>query len=273
MIRKLVKAAGLRGARGYLWAFALLLVVCPLGAQGPPAVPQAPELAAPSDAAPHIKSFPRDLARNFVNLCSRDNGWPFLFGATATVATVPADDDIANYFQDPSHWQGFDGVGRRLGKSQVLGPAIGVSFLASRLTDNVKFQKVTYSLAQGFIINNAVTGGLKALELRERPDKANHYSFPSGHSSNSFMWATVLSRHYGWKAGVPAYAFAAYVGTSRLKTGKHYLSDVMAGAAIGYLIGRTVTRTDSGVTSRRILWGLAVPPGGGAALTVGVHLW
>jgi len=273
MQRKLVIAAWLRRTRSYVHAFAFLLVACPVEAQAPPPLPQPPGLAAPSEAAPRIKAFPKDLARNFVNVWSGDNVRPFLIGATATVAAVPADDAIANYFQDPSHWQGFDGVGRRLGKSQVLGPAIGVSFLASRLTDNVKFQKVTYSLAQGFIINNAVTGGLKALELRERPDKANHYSFPSGHASNLFMWATVVSRYYGWKAGVPAYAFAAYVGTSRLKTQKHYLTDVVAGAAIGYLIGRTVTRADSESASRRVLWGLSVPPGGGAALTVGVRLW
>ena len=51
----------------------------------------------------------------------------------------------------------------------------------------------------------------------------------------------MLQRHFGWKAGVPAYALATYVAGSRLQENRHYVSDVMFGAAIGILAGRTVT--------------------------------
>ena len=51
----------------------------------------------------------------------------------------------------------------------------------------------------------------------------------------------MLQRHFGWKVGVPAYAFASYVAGSRLQENRHYASDVMVGAALGIVSGRAVT--------------------------------
>jgi hypothetical protein len=65
-------------------------------------------------------------------------------------------------------------------------------------------------------------------------------SFPSGHSAAAFAAATVLTRHYGWKAAIPAYLGAAYIGASRVHDNKHYLSDVTFGAAMGIAAARTV---------------------------------
>jgi membrane-associated phospholipid phosphatase len=57
----------------------------------------------------------------------------------------------------------------------------------------------------------------------------------------TFASATVLQRHFGWKGAI-AYTAAAYVAASRLHENRHYLSDVVFGAAIGTVAGRTVTR-------------------------------
>ena len=46
---------------------------------------------------------------------------------------------------------------------------------------------------------------------------------------------------FGWKAGVPGYALATYVAGSRLSENAHFLSDVLFGAGIGIVSGRTVT--------------------------------
>ena len=100
---------------------------------------------------------------------------------------------------------------------------------------------------------------------------SNRLSFPSGHTSNSFMWATVVSHYYGKKAAIPAYAVAAYVGASRLKTRKHYLTDIIAGATFGYIVGRTVTKGAEKSRNRRFNWGITVPPGGGAAVVLEIR--
>ena len=61
------------------------------------------------------------------------------------------------------------------------------------------------------------------------------------------------------EALIAAYAIAAYVAASRLSDNRHYLSDVVFGAAVGTIGGRTVTRHG------RETWtfGPAAVPGGG----------
>ena len=70
---------------------------------------------------------------------------------------------------------------------------------------------------------------------------ADYQSFPSGHASVTFAAATVIERHLGWKKAALAYVIAAYVASSRIHDNRHYLSDVIFGAATGTIAGRTVT--------------------------------
>jgi membrane-associated phospholipid phosphatase len=99
---------------------------------------------------------------------------------------------------------------------------------------------------------------------RERPD-GTEFSFPSAHTSVTFASATVLQRHFGWKAGVPAYAMASYVAASRIHDKRHFLSDVAFGAAVGVVSGWTVT-VGHGQT-RVTMAPVAAPGGGGLSLT------
>jgi membrane-associated phospholipid phosphatase len=96
-------------------------------------------------------------------------------------------------------------------------------------------------LVRAQVLTQTLTFALKFAVARERPDGSDNRSFPSGHASGTFATATVLQRRYGWQAGIPAYAVAGYVGCSRLNEGRHYLSDVVFGAALGITAGRTVT--------------------------------
>ena len=137
-----------------------------------------------------------------------------------------------------------------------LGRAVGRPGIASLGRDLVRAQLLTQGITQ------AMKYGVR----RTRPDGSNAASFPSGHSSGTFASATVLHRHYGWKAGVPAYAVATWVAASRLSENKHFLSDVAFGAAVGILGGRTVT-FDHGSTRVEVA-PLAVPAGAGVQLTV-----
>jgi membrane-associated phospholipid phosphatase len=99
---------------------------------------------------------------------------------------------------------------------------------------------------------------------RTRPDGSDNVSFPSGHTASAFATASVLQRHYGWKIGVPAYAFGAYVASARLAADKHHLSDVLMGAGIGLVAGRAVT---VGMGGQRFDLGVAPTPGRGAMVT------
>ena len=57
----------------------------------------------------------------------------------------------------------------------------------------------------------------------------------------TFAAATVLQQHLGYKAAIPTYIVATYVAASRLHDNVHWTSDVVMGAALGVMIGRTVT--------------------------------
>jgi membrane-associated phospholipid phosphatase len=118
-------------------------------------------------------------------------------------------------------------------------------FTAGRISKGTRFRAMTYDMLDASIVNFAYTSVIKELVGRERPNGQDEKSFPSGHTSNSFALAAVAQRHYGWKIGVPAYLTAGLVGASRIQQDKHYLSDVVAGATLGYLVGRTVVRVNS----------------------------
>lgn len=74
---------------------------------------------------------------------------------------------------------------------------------------------------------------LKYTTDRKRPDGGRH-SFPSAHTASAFAGASFLQRRYGWDVGLPAYIGATYVGWSRVYDDRHYMSDVLAGAALAW---------------------------------------
>ncbi|HNY90666.1 MAG TPA: phosphatase PAP2 family protein [bacterium] len=93
------------------------------------------------------------------------------------------------------------------------------------------------SFSEAYAANMAATGFLKLATHRLRPDGSSRDSFPSGHASASACVAAHLQRRYGAAAGLPAAAAALITGASRLQHERHWLSDVLAGALLGGLIG------------------------------------
>jgi undecaprenyl-diphosphatase len=68
---------------------------------------------------------------------------------------------------------------------------------------------------------------------------SDRFSFPSGHALNSFAIGSVVALSFPLLA-VPVLAVAASVAASRVVLGLHWLSDVLAGALVGFLIGTGV---------------------------------
>lgn len=93
--------------------------------------------------------------------------------------------------------------------------------------------KGTWQFAKGFVLNQAVTIGLKYAINKPRPYDNGDKAFPSGHTSTTFQSAAFIQRRYGWKYGIPAYLLASFTGYSRINANKHDGWDVLAGAIIG----------------------------------------
>lgn len=138
----------------------------------------------------------------------------------------------------------YDEAGDALGNFFVLAGGIGVFALHASATDNDANLDASKDAAFALGATTATVGILKATISRERPDESDDHSFPSGHAANSFAVATVLERHYGGAVGWIAYGTAAFIASSRVIGNHHWLSDVMTGAAIGFLWGRLATSSE-----------------------------
>ncbi len=149
--------------------------------------------------------------------------------------------------------------GELLGSTLVQVGGAFVTFGIGKLTSNPEVEDLGRDLVRAQILSQAMTQMLKFSVARARPDESNNHSFPSGHSSGAFATATVLQRRYGWKVGLPAYGVAGFIAASRLSENKHFLSDVIFGAAVGIVAGRTVT---FGSGNRRFELSPMLTPGG-----------
>ena len=79
---------------------------------------------------------------------------------------------------------------------------------------------------------------IKTATQHERPDGSNNLSFPSGHTAQAFLAASIVHTELRDKSqwyGVGAYALATTVGAFRMLNNKHWEADVFAGAGVGIL--------------------------------------
>lgn len=213
-------------------------------ADGPPApaVASIPDTAASEkgDGRRTVRRLPENLGRSVVGVFHTDNLVPFVAGGAATGFASIWDEDVRREV-GTSDW------GESL--ETAAGPVwsavfVAGMFTAGRLSNRTRFRAMTYDMLDASIVNLAYAELIKVVVGRERPNGQDEKSFPSGHASNAFALAAVAERHYGWKLGVPAYLLAGVVGASRIQQDKHYLSDVVAGATLGYIVGRTVVRVN-----------------------------
>jgi len=215
-----------------------------------------------------LGAFPKNLGRNVIGVFSGRNLLPFAVGVGATTLASAFDYRTEHALQGACNSCGTTGA--TLGGAAVV-PVVGALFLAGRFAPHGRFGAASYDFAQAMIVTGAYTGLLKYTVQRQRPDGSDSLSFPSGHASTAFSLASVANHHYGWKVGVPMYALAAGIGLSRVEQDRHHLSDVIAGATLGIIVGRSVTRLDGERPARKRFVSVAPatdPRGQGIGLAV-----
>jgi len=186
------------------------------------------------------------------------NDWHMLgWGSLAVVGTaVVFDDHVRTVMRDHNDGNNqFMLQVERLGSEYAWG-VLGGFYLAGSLTDEQRAISVAQDgLTASFIASGVITPAIKFAAGRSRPNDnggtdntftfkpfSGAASFPSGHTTEAFALASVISAHYEtspW-VGWTSYTLASLVGLARTYHGGHYTSDVVAGAMIGTLVGKAV---------------------------------
>ena len=180
--------------------------------------------------------------------------WLIAGGVVAGIGTVAVfDEDIERAIRthrNDTLTTIFDNV-QPLGNEYAIG-VIGTFYIAGEIfkdprAKNTALDAISASAIASGIIDNA----LKYVVGRGRPtDNQGAYnfqpfsgrdSFASGHATEAFALASVISEHYNtpW-VQFTSYGLASMVGYARLNNNRHWPSDVLAGAVIGTFVGKTV---------------------------------
>ena len=136
-------------------------------------------------------------------------------------------------------------LGNFFGDGEEMLPALaGIAGLALASKDKKLFV-TSVEAAEAFAVSGIITTGIKLITMRKRPYKEEgkfsfdwgNKSFPSGHTTVSFAVFTVFARRYE----IPQiYVIPALTAFARIYKDVHWLSDVVAGAAVGYVVGRSI---------------------------------
>jgi hypothetical protein len=247
-----------------LSAAALLAVGLAVSSAQAPA--QAPQ---PTPSTESTRALDRPFPRLLVNLAEdvralpSANTWAALgIGGGSALLLHPADDNLSSWAGDRTNSR-YTSFGRVAGDGWTQGAiALGtyVAGLAARHQPTVHLGS---DLIRGQFLTGLITHGLKLGIGRHRPSGSGH-SFPSGHTSAAFLTAAVIGEHYGWGAGLPAYGLAGFIGWTRVRDDTHWLTDVLAGATLGTIVGRAVASQH-----RTRDWAVSVAPTvGGATVMV-----
>jgi len=97
-------------------------------------------------------------------------------------------------------------------------------------------------MALATIYSGLITDSFKHIFYEQRPNGGGNSSFPSGHATSAFAFASFVASEHPWYAGTLAYMLASYVGFCRLQDNHHYIHDVLAGATIGMSYGISMSQ-------------------------------
>lgn len=206
-----------------------------------------------------ITRFFQNLGRDFSQLPSPESTALLIASASLASAAHTQDARMATW-SDARGDARYTAVGDVLGRRAIHSGAAVSLWLIGKATHNAQIAHIGGDVIRAQAVSGMVTFAIKVATDRDRPD-GGHRAFPSGHTSTAFATAAVLERHYGWKVGTVAYALAGFVGWSRVRDGRHWLSDIAMGSAIGIVSARAVTGKHTGrwlITPVKTTGGIAV---------------
>ena len=131
-------------------------------------------------------------------------------------------------------------------------------------------------LTASIIASGMITPTIKFIAGRARPREntgiadfhpfstnySSNSSFPSGHTTEAFALASVIADHYEatWVT-CASYSVASMVGVARSYHDAHFASDILMGALIGTLVGKSVMAHNKSLHSGKMVLMPEMAPG------------
>jgi membrane-associated phospholipid phosphatase len=208
-----------------------------------------------------------------------ESDWLFLGGSiVAIAATHQFDARVRDHFA-PTGAAGLTGADADSVRDIL--PAASLlagTWLVSEITDDSFANTEAYTMAEAAGFSTVTAEALKYAAGRERPDQTTDpndwrnagSSFPSLHATAAFAIGSVFaesgSDDYRWFRRIIGYGMAGATAYLRLHDNQHWLSDTVAGAALGIATARFSTHRR---LQRARDWNLSVTPSqsGGLMLT------
>jgi len=179
----------------------------------------------------------------------QDAGWWLGFGGL-TAALVATDHRTSRVLENSRGQVSWANTVSDIGSAYTLAPLVAGLYGLGLITDDPKLRETGILGAEAMVNSLIVVEVLKPIARRNRPnageDNGEFFdhgaSFPSGHAISTWSLAAVVSYEYGHTKVVPivAIALATVVSGARFAAQQHFASDIVAGGAMGWFIGRYV---------------------------------
>jgi membrane-associated phospholipid phosphatase len=220
-----------------------------------------------------FRTLVKDTASDFVAFPKRKSTWVILAsGAGAALLAHQADDYVAEHIVGSEGADKFFKLGKVVGSAGFqTGSALSLwlvgRYVVPKRKDGSRSNRLSHlglDLLRAQIVSQAMVHAIKYTGQRDRPT-GECCAFPSGHAASAFSSAAVFERHLGERGSWWALTAASYVAASRLVDNRHFLSDVVFGAALGEAVGWTVVGRHG--RDRYVLRAFPLKGGGMVAIT------
>jgi membrane-associated phospholipid phosphatase len=181
-----------------------------------------------------------------------DAKWWLGFGAL-TAVLIATDHHTSTLLENSKGQVAWGNNLSNIGAAYTLIPVVAGFYTFGVLDENPKARETAVLGGEALLDSLIVVSVLKPIAGRNRPnakdDQGSFFnggaSFPSGHAIETWSLASVISYEYGHTKLVPiiACALAGVVTVARFSAQQHYASDLVAGAGMGWFIGRYVWKT------------------------------
>ncbi len=209
---------------------------------------------------PNILHDQKEIYWDYPQSLAHGKQWlPTVIFVAATGALIAVDQYESPFFRRTAAFHGFNGAISGTNSSLLLAGVPAATYLVGLVKKDRYAQSTALWTGEAIADSELTAEVLKLITRRARPESiqlngnfgdtwadsrtTTDGGFPSGHTITAFSVATVMSMRYGhnhrWVPFI-AYGLATTVGFSRVTLSAHNVSDVVAGAAIGYAISRFV---------------------------------